>query len=124
MTSIDGRKGHQSPRPKGRENARNILCRNMTLYGSCRTQNTGNLSCPLLADRVLTWTGCPYSHEVTRFEPQQDNARRFLNVESPSFTPLSPVNNNNQVTKPGISPKAAAAAIFTPRASGMSGCRP
>ncbi|TKX22825.1 PAN2-PAN3 deadenylation complex subunit PAN3 [Elsinoe australis] len=102
MASLDARKGHQSPRPKGRENAKNILCRNMTIYGSCRAQNNG----------------CPFSHDVSRFEAQNDNSKRFLSVDSPSFTPLTPATNN-QLAKPvGISPKAAAAAIFTPRSSG------
>ncbi|KAF2219065.1 poly(A) ribonuclease subunit [Elsinoe ampelina] len=99
--SMDARKTHQSPRPKGRENAKNILCRNMTIYGSCRAQNNG----------------CPFSHDVSRFEAQNDNSKRFLNVDSPSFTPLAPATNN-QTPKPiGISPKAAAAAIFTPKSS-------
>lgn len=102
MASLDTRKGHQSPRPKGRENAKNILCRNMTLYGSCRTQTSG----------------CPYSHDTSRFEAAPlDNSKRFLNVDSPSFTPLAPATNSQPAKPIGISPKAAAAAIFTPRST-------
>ncbi|PNS17397.1 hypothetical protein CAC42_7080 [Sphaceloma murrayae] len=101
MASLDSRKGHQSPRPKGRENAKNILCRNMTIYGSCRAQNNG----------------CPFSHDVSRFEGSNDATKRFLSVDSPSFTPLTPATNNQSLKPIGISPKAAAAAIFTPRSS-------
>lgn len=48
------------------------------------------------------------------------SVKRFLNVDSPSFTPLSPVTNTAHVGSKsiGISPKAAAAAIFTPKSSG------
>ncbi|KAF4553483.1 PAN2-PAN3 deadenylation complex subunit PAN3-like protein [Elsinoe fawcettii] len=74
----------------------------MTIYGSCRAQNNG----------------CPFSHDVSRFEAQNDNSKRFLSVDSPSFTPLAPATNNQTVKPIGISPKAAAAAIFTPRSSG------
>ncbi|KAK8211359.1 hypothetical protein M8818_003326 [Zalaria obscura] len=62
----DARRGHQSPRPKGRgnsslnflvekpctdasirvsENAKNILCRNITIYGNCRAQHNGGCRC-------------------------------------------------------------------------------
>ncbi|KAL1302662.1 hypothetical protein AAFC00_003028 [Neodothiora populina] len=102
-TPADVRRGHQSPRPKGRENAKNVLCRNVTIYGSCRAQNNG----------------CPYNHDVTKSNQQNDSPKRFLNVDSPSFTPLSPVTNMAQTTTKslGISPKAAAAAVFTPKSA-------
>ncbi|GAB7355116.1 hypothetical protein MBLNU459_g5692t1 [Dothideomycetes sp. NU459] len=53
---------------------------------------------------------------------QPDNSKRFLSVDSPSFTPLSPATNNVQAASKavGISPKAAAAAIFTPKSSAAS----
>lgn len=44
--------------------------------------------------------------------------KHSLNVDSPAFTPLSP--NLPAVNKSlGISPRAAAAAVFTPGGSGM-----
>ncbi|KAH0002536.1 PAB-dependent poly(A)-specific ribonuclease subunit pan3, partial [Aureobasidium melanogenum] len=99
----DMRRRHQSPRPKGRENTKNVLCRNITIYGSCRAQNNG----------------CPYNHELPPKPTQQtESAKRFLNVDSPSFKPLSPVTNSVQPAKNlGISPKAASAAVFTPKAT-------
>jgi hypothetical protein len=39
----DARRGVVSPRPKGRENARNTVCRNIGIYGHCRYQNEGCL---------------------------------------------------------------------------------
>ncbi|KAI5246881.1 PAB-dependent poly(A)-specific ribonuclease subunit pan3 [Aureobasidium subglaciale] len=97
----DMRRRHQSPRPKGRENTKNVLCRNITIYGSCRAQNNG----------------CPYNHDLpSKSNQQTESAKRFLNVDSPSFKPLSPVTNSVQPAKTlGISPKAASAAIFTPK---------
>ncbi|KAH0293523.1 PAB-dependent poly(A)-specific ribonuclease subunit PAN3 [Aureobasidium namibiae CBS 147.97] len=99
----DMRRRHQSPRPKGRENTKNVLCRNVTIYGSCRAQNNG----------------CPYNHELPSKPSQQaESAKRFLSVDSPSFKPLSPVTNNVQPAKTlGISPKAASAAVFTPKST-------
>ncbi|KAK5132366.1 hypothetical protein LTR08_009137 [Meristemomyces frigidus] len=45
--------------------------------------------------------------------------KRTLNVESPAFTPIfTPKTTHAQPVKLGISPKAAAAATFTPRGSG------
>ncbi|GAB7341817.1 hypothetical protein MBLNU457_g0143t2 [Dothideomycetes sp. NU457] len=67
--------------------------------------------------------GCPYNHEVGRPEPSVENAKRFLSVESPSFTPLTTVTNVTPGSRSaGISPKAVAAAVFTPKstASGVS----
>lgn len=44
-----------------------------------------------------------------------DSSKRSLNVESPAFTPKI---GHAQPVKIGISPKAVAAATFTPRGSG------
>lgn len=45
--------------------------------------------------------------------------KKSLNVESPSFTPnFTPKTAAAQPAKIGISPKAVAAATFTPRGSG------
>lgn len=37
--SGDSRRGVSSPRPKGRE-AKNTFCRNVTIYGHCRYENS------------------------------------------------------------------------------------
>ena len=60
--------------------------------------------------------GCPYNHDVARFD-QPSDPKRFLSVESPAFTPLTTTTNiAGGLKSAGISPKAAAAAIFTPKA--------
>ncbi|KAL1800979.1 hypothetical protein ACET3X_001321 [Alternaria dauci] len=97
--SGDSRRGVVSPRPKGRE-AKNTLCRNVTIYGHCRYENT-----------------CPYIHDVLKLG-QNENAKKRFNVDSPSFTPLQ-ASTNGSVTpssrSAAISPKAANAAVFTPK---------
>lgn len=41
-TSPDSRRNNVvSPRPKGRENSKNTLCRNIGIYGHCRYENEG-----------------------------------------------------------------------------------
>ncbi|KAI4697017.1 PAB-dependent poly(A)-specific ribonuclease subunit 3 [Alternaria hordeiaustralica] len=97
--SGDSRRGVVSPRPKGRE-AKNTLCRNVTIYGHCRYENT-----------------CPYIHDTLKLG-QNENAKKRFNVDSPSFTPLQ-ASTNGSVTpssrSAAISPKAANAAVFTPK---------
>ncbi|KAF1844162.1 uncharacterized protein K460DRAFT_408463 [Cucurbitaria berberidis CBS 394.84] len=97
--SGDSRRGVVSPRPKGRE-AKNTFCRNVTIYGHCRYENT-----------------CPYIHDQSKLG-QNENARKRFNVDSPSFTPLQ-ASTNGSVTpssrSAAISPKAANAAVFTPK---------
>ncbi|EOA85261.1 uncharacterized protein SETTUDRAFT_20779 [Exserohilum turcica Et28A] len=97
--SGDSRRGVVSPRPKGRE-AKNTLCRNVTIYGHCRYENT-----------------CPYIHDNLKLN-QNENTKKRFNVDSPSFTPLQ-ANTNGSVTPSSrgaaISPKAANAAVFTPK---------
>ena len=39
----DARRNLTSPRPRGRENTKNIPCRNITIYGNCRYENDGCL---------------------------------------------------------------------------------
>ena len=51
--SGDSRRGVSSPRPKGRE-AKNTFCRNVTIYGHCRYENSAYPSIALLG----TWTFC------------------------------------------------------------------
>ncbi|UPX16658.1 PAB-dependent poly(A)-specific ribonuclease subunit 3 [Ascochyta rabiei] len=97
--SGDARRAVSSPRPKGRE-AKNTFCRNVTIYGHCRYENT-----------------CPYIHDHAKLS-QNENAKKRFNVDSPSFTPLQ-ASTNGSVTpssrSAAISPKAANAAVFTPK---------
>ncbi|KAF1835825.1 hypothetical protein BDW02DRAFT_567586 [Decorospora gaudefroyi] len=97
--SGDSRRGVVSPRPKGRE-AKNTLCRNVTIYGHCRYENT-----------------CPYIHDNSKLS-QNENVKKRFNVDSPSFTPLQASTNgsvNPSSRSAAISPKAANAAVFTPK---------
>ncbi|KAL7916324.1 kinase-like domain-containing protein [Trichoderma velutinum] len=90
-----------SPRPKTREN-KETLCRNVLIYGHCRYEDQG----------------CSFSHDQTKGNsPQQDNSKKTLNVESPSFTPslLQPINK-----KPTFSSQAVTAPSFTPRGLGAA----
>ncbi|KAL7788680.1 hypothetical protein V8C37DRAFT_387608 [Trichoderma ceciliae] len=90
-----------SPRPKTREN-KETLCRNVLIYGHCRYEDQG----------------CTFSHDqVKGNSPQQDNSKKALNVESPSFTPsiLQPINK-----KPTFSSQAVTAPSFTPRGLGAA----
>ena len=91
-----------SPRPRGRENTKNTLCRNVVIYGYCRHEKDG----------------CAYSHETGRPHHSLGPAeKKRLNVESPSFTPSV---LDHSALKSGFTPKAVSAAPFTPR-SGNSG---
>lgn len=107
-----------SPRPKGRENAKDTACRNVTIYGHCRYEEKG----------------CAFNHHdggkanpsTAKATPiAADSAKKRFNVDSPSFTPASLAVNGNQ-PKPkatGISPKFANAAPFKPKVAGV-GSRP
>ncbi|XPS75540.1 PAB-dependent poly(A)-specific ribonuclease subunit 3 [Ascochyta lentis] len=97
--SGDARRAVSSPRPKGRE-AKNTFCRNVTIYGHCRYENT-----------------CPYIHDHAKLN-QNENAKKRFNVDSPSFTPLQATTNGSVTPSSrsaAISPKAANAAVFTPK---------
>ncbi|KAF2462013.1 PAB-dependent poly(A)-specific ribonuclease subunit PAN3 [Lineolata rhizophorae] len=103
----DARRGVPSPRPpKGRENAKNTLCRNVTIFGHCKYANSG----------------CAFNHDPSKFgnspnSHQNDSAKKKFNVDSPSFTPLQPASNgaSSSSRSATISPKAANAAVFTPK---------
>ncbi|TVY39626.1 PAN2-PAN3 deadenylation complex subunit [Lachnellula subtilissima] len=41
FNSPELRKPASSPRPKGRENAKDTLCRNVLIYGHCRYEDQG-----------------------------------------------------------------------------------
>jgi PAB-dependent poly(A)-specific ribonuclease subunit 3 len=123
------------------ENAKDTLCRNVTIYGKCRFEDKGE-DCPLQCWRVTTEKvlGCAFNHDTTKVNGSQNmemlvgNARereaanangrksnnslkKALNVDSPSFTPsLLSANDVTSARKPAtISPKAASAAPFQPK---------
>ncbi|KAL4895768.1 PAB-dependent poly(A)-specific ribonuclease subunit pan3 [Aspergillus ambiguus] len=107
MTS-DSRRGTGSPKMKGREHAKDTLCRNVTIYGRCRYEDKG----------------CVYNHDPNRTNSAyQSDSKRRLNVDSPSFTPSLLSSNGSSPTTSSatlkktttISPKAANAAPFQPR---------
>ncbi|KAL4987343.1 PAB-dependent poly(A)-specific ribonuclease subunit pan3 [Aspergillus falconensis] len=105
----DARRGTGSPKMKARENSKDTLCRNVTIYGRCRYEDKG----------------CAFNHDPHKNSSNQsDNAgRKRFNVDSPSFTPSllpsngsSPTSSSSSLKKSStISPKAANAAPFQPR---------
>ncbi|KKK21253.1 hypothetical protein P175DRAFT_0499579 [Aspergillus ochraceoroseus IBT 24754] len=106
----DSRRGLGSPKMKTRENAKDTLCRNVTIYGRCRYEDKG----------------CAFNHDPHKINSanQFDSNKKRLNVDSPSFTPsLLPSNGSSSPTiststmkkNTTISPKAASAAPFQPR---------
>lgn len=105
----DSRRGTGSPKIKGRENAKDTLCRNITIYGRCRYEDKG----------------CAFNHDPHKVNSsnQSDSSKKRFNVDSPSFTPsLLSSNGSSPTSTPAttkkmttISPKAANAAPFQPR---------
>lgn len=90
------RKPAGSPRPKGRENSKDTLCRNVLIYGHCRYEDQG----------------CAFNHDPNKTISPPSDSKRSLNVESPAFTPATlPV----PIRATTISSQAANAAPFTPR---------
>ncbi|KAF2764489.1 hypothetical protein EJ03DRAFT_26451 [Teratosphaeria nubilosa] len=66
---------------------------------------------------------CNYNHDFSGAFQANGLSKKSLNVDSPSFTPtFTPKMGNAQpvVKSLGLSPKAAAAASFTPRGSGAA----
>ncbi|KAE8151961.1 PAB-dependent poly(A)-specific ribonuclease subunit pan3 [Aspergillus avenaceus] len=113
----DSRRATGSPKMKARvENAKDTLCRNVTIYGRCRYEDKG----------------CAFNHDPQRvnsaYQSDSSNSRRRLNVDSPSFTPSLLSSNGSSPTTATvtakktttISPKAANAAPFQPRGSNTS----
>ncbi|EXJ87501.1 hypothetical protein A1O3_04461 [Capronia epimyces CBS 606.96] len=105
--NVEDKQAALSPRLKGRENAKDTLCRNVTIYGKCRYEDKG----------------CAFNHNIERSASENgqndSQSKKTLNVDSPSFTPsfLSPNGANAAIKKSaGISPKAASAAPFMPKA--------
>ncbi|KAG8406334.1 PAB-dependent poly(A)-specific ribonuclease subunit 3, variant 2 [Metarhizium acridum] len=91
-----------SPKPKGRAENKDTLCRNVLIYGHCRYEDQG----------------CTFSHDQNKNNSNSsDMSRKALNVESPSFTPASLQSAGK---KPTFSTQAANAPAFTPRGLGAS----
>ncbi|OJD23498.1 PAB-dependent poly(A)-specific ribonuclease subunit PAN3 [Blastomyces percursus] len=105
----ESRRSTGSPKLKGRENAKDTLCRNVTIYGRCRYEDKG---CAFNHDPNRGNS----SHSAERFA-DTGNSKKRLNVDSPSFTPS--LLNGSGAKKPAatatISPKAASAAPFLPK---------
>ncbi|KAK0110148.1 PAB-dependent poly(A)-specific ribonuclease subunit 3 [Cadophora gregata] len=95
------RKPAGSPRPKGRENSKDTLCRNVTIYGHCRWEDSG----------------CVFSHDPNKTLNAQVDSKKSLNVDSPAFTPSTLAVTGKTST---ISSQAASAAPFTPRFGGTT----
>ncbi|MCJ1348224.1 PAB-dependent poly(A)-specific ribonuclease subunit 3, partial [Peltigera leucophlebia] len=89
-----------SLRPRGREHSKDILCRNVTIYGHCRYEDKG----------------CAFNHEPVKSTAPESVKQRF-NVDSPSFTPAALTSNGHGASpkSTGLSPKAAIAAPFKPK---------
>ena len=122
------RRNLASPRPRGRENQKNIPCRNITIYGNCRYENEG---CAFNHDRSSFGGLAPAnanSSSVSLAPAQvqvaymkRRNMRTRMNADSPSFTPGQTTPNGGQSSRSNtISPKAASAAIFTPKTNKSS----
>lgn len=99
----DTRRTTGSPKMKTRENAKDTLCRNVTIYGRCRYEDKG----------------CAFNHDPQKVNSayQSDSNKKRFNVDSPSFTPSLLSGNGASAPKKSttISPKAANAAPFQPR---------
>ncbi|RAL63532.1 hypothetical protein DID88_003576 [Monilinia fructigena] len=91
------RRPTSSPRPKGRENAKDTLCRNVLIYGHCRYEDQG----------------CAFNHDPNKgLGGVIDQPKKTLNVDSPSFTPAA-IPTTNKASS--ITSQAVNAAPFTPR---------
>ncbi|KAJ4288588.1 PAB-dependent poly(A)-specific ribonuclease subunit 3 [Kalmusia sp. IMI 367209] len=69
---------------------------------------------------------CPYIHDSTKLGQNENKLKRF-NVDSPSFTPLQTSTNGSLTPSSrgaAISPKAANAAIFTPKSQRSAASTP
>lgn len=130
------------------DNSKDTLCRNVRIYGKCRYEDKGKMRKPRVESQVTDWskdasTNTPktpqrllpmvsyWTSTMRQYSPISDHAdwyaisqaKKTLNVDSPSFTPslLSPnVPAAGAVVPPkklpSISPKAASAAPFMPKA--------
>ena len=75
-------------------------------------------------NRLVTPSACPYIHDSAKLGQNENKMKRF-NVDSPSFTPLQTSTNGTLTPSSrsaAISPKAANAAIFTPKSQRSGRC--
>ncbi|OAX81999.1 PAB-dependent poly(A)-specific ribonuclease subunit PAN3 [Emergomyces africanus] len=88
----DSRRSTGSPKLKGRENAKDTLCRNVTIYGRCRYEDKGARSRILFASNFLASGKPPHMKDANLFNFVNDtpSSKKRLNVDSPSFTPSIP----------------------------------
>ena len=111
-----------------RVEAKNTFCRNVTIYGHCRYENSELIFYGRrhLNANFSVNAACPYVHDPARLnnpQMQNENIKKRFNVDSPSFTPLQPATNGALTPAPrsaAISPKAANAAVFTPKSQRSS----
>jgi PAB-dependent poly(A)-specific ribonuclease subunit 3 len=68
--SGDSRRGVSSPRPKGRE-AKNTFCRNVTIYGHCRYENS-KCRPPRLLSPEVTLSSLPVHPRPRQAEPERE----------------------------------------------------
>lgn len=128
----DGRRNLASPRPRGRENQKNIPCRNITIYGNCRYENEGcafnhdrsafaALAPPNSSTQSVQFTSRQGAEGYGAYLPYRSAVRTRMNADSPSFTPAQTSPNGGQAARStAISPKAANAAVFTPKTNKSS----
>ncbi|KAG9254114.1 PAB-dependent poly(A)-specific ribonuclease subunit PAN3 [Emericellopsis atlantica] len=96
----DVRRQVGSPRPKGRVENKDTLCRNVLIYGHCRYEDQG----------------CAFSHDQNKNKSSpSDLSKKALNVDSPTFTPATTASK-----KATLSTQAANAPSFTPRGFGAA----
>ena len=125
------RRNLSSPRPRGRENQKNIPCRNITIYGNCRYENEGCAFnhdrssfgglAPASTNSSSVQLAVPQIQETSSAYINYRSMRTRMNADSPSFTPAQTTQNGGQNTRSTtISPKAANAAVFTPKTNKSS----
>ncbi|KAN0079510.1 hypothetical protein V8E54_004724 [Elaphomyces granulatus] len=132
----DSRRSMGSPKLKGRENAKDTLCRNVTIYGKCRYEDKGcafnhdptKFSAMHQTDRFgspestalsvgeVSWVIASIRGLTYMGSSSNSSSKKGLNVDSPSFTPsLLSTNDTSSKKTTTISPKAASAAPFLPK---------
>ncbi|CAD6503440.1 BgTH12-03104 [Blumeria graminis f. sp. triticale] len=94
LNQPDLRKPADSPKSKGRENAKETLCRNVLIYGHCRYEDQG----------------CSFNHDLKKTLSIPPDSKKSLSYDSPAFTPAAPIAKISS-----ISSQAVNAVPFTPR---------
>ena len=118
------------------ENAKDVLCKNVTIYGYCRYENKGSqIGLASCSHFLMLCQGCAFNHDPNRNSAATERSgaptRRGIdaqtyaettstktrfNVDSPSFRPstLAPNGTGIGAKSFGLSPKAANATPFEP----------